>query len=324
MTAVAPRIAETSGRASAILDELERAIVGKRSALELMLLALLADGHLLIEDVPGLAKTLAARSLATVTGLDHGRIQFTPDLLPADVTGGAIFDRERGALVFQPGPVFTNLLLGDEVNRASPKTQAALLEAMQEHQVTSDGVSHALPRPFHVVATQNPIEFEGTYPLPEAQLDRFLARVSLGYPDRDDEWEVLHRRVERRTDEVELQPVVDRDALVAMQRSLELVHVSERIGRYMVSIVAATRGHPSLELGASPRGSLALLKLARAAAVLDGRDFVIPEDVKRVASPALSHRVRLRPDLWVRRVRDADVIAECVASVPAPAASEPA
>jgi MoxR-like ATPase len=323
VSAVSEAIADTGARAMAILDEVERAIVGKRASLELMLLALLADGHVLIEDVPGLGKTLAARSFATVTGLDHGRIQFTPDLLPSDVTGAPVFDRRTGAFVFQPGPVFTNLLLADEINRASPKTQAALLEAMQERQVTSDADSRPLPRPFHVVATQNPIEFEGTYPLPEAQLDRFLARVTLGYPAREQEWEVLRRRTERATDDVQLRPIIDRDTLLAMQRSLEGVHVAERIGRYMVEIAAATRAHPSVELGASPRGSLALLKLARGAAALDGRDFVIPEDVKRVAGPALAHRIRLRPELWVRRVREADIVAECVGSVPAPAASEP-
>jgi MoxR-like ATPase len=322
VTAVAQSPAETGEMARAILDEVERALVGKRSALELMLLGLLAGGHVLIEDVPGLGKTLAARAFAVATGLEQRRIQFTPDLMPSDITGSSIFDQRTSAFVFLPGPVFTNLLLADEINRASPKTQAALLEAMQERQVTVDDGTQPLPRPFHVVATQNPIEFEGTYPLPEAQLDRFLVRVAVGYPGPDDEWEVLRRRTERATDEVTISPVVARQTLLAMQRSLEAVHVSEPIGRYIVAIVSATRAHASLELGASPRASLALLALARGTAALDGRDFVIPEDVKRVAGAGLSHRVRLRPEQWVRRVREADVVAECLASVPVPRSSE--
>jgi MoxR-like ATPase len=315
---------QTGELARTILDEVERALVGKRSALELMLLGLLAGGHVLIEDVPGLGKTLAVRSLATATGLGHGRIQFTPDLMPSDITGSSIFDQRAGVFVFQPGPVFTNLLLADEINRASPKTQAALLEAMQERQVTTDDGTQPLPRPFHVVATQNPIEFEGTYPLPEAQLDRFLVRVAPGYPSAEDEWELLRRRTERAADEVTLTPVVTPETLLGMQRSLESVHVSEPVGRYIVAIVSATRVHASLELGASPRASLALLALARGAAALDGRDFVIPEDVKRIATAALAHRLRLRPEQWVRRVREADVVAECLASVPVPRTADPA
>jgi MoxR-like ATPase len=305
--------------ARSILDEIERAIVGKHDPLELILLAILADGHVLIEDVPGLGKTLAARAFATVTGLDHARVQFTPDLLPSDLTGSSVLDG-AGRLVFRPGPVFTNLLLADEINRASPKTQSALLEAMQERQITSDDATRPLSPPFHVLATENPIEFEGTYPLPEAQLDRFIARVRFGYPSADDEWEILRRRSRRACDEVPLRPVLVREALLDLQGALESVYVSEPIGSYIVAIVNATRGHPSLELGASPRGSLALFKLARAAAAVDDRDFVIPEDVKRVAVPALAHRVRLNAELWVRRVREDDVIADCVRSVPTPVA----
>jgi len=301
--------------ADSILDEVEKAVVGKREPLELILMTILAGGHVLLEDVPGLGKTLAARAFATATGLHHARVQFIPDLLPSDLTGSAVLDAHN-TLTFRRGPVFTNLLLADEINRASPKTQSALLEAMQEHQVTSDDHTRALPRPFHVLATQNPIEFEGTYPLPEAQLDRFLARVSFGYPSQEDEWEILQRH--GATAAPELRAVIDREQLQALQRELDDIHVADPVGRYMVALVAATREHPSLELGASPRGSLALYKLARAAAALDDRDYVIPEDVKRVAEPALAHRVRLRPELWVRGVREGDVIAECVAQVPAP------
>ena len=221
---------------SAILDEVEQAIVGKREPLELLLMTILAGGHALIEDVPGLGKTLAARAFATATGLHHARVQFTPDLLPSDLTGSPVLDA-AGGLTFRRGPVFTNLLLADEINRASPKTQSALLEAMQERQVTSDDGTRPLPRPFHVLATQNPIELEGTYPLPEAQLDRFLARVSFGYPSADDEWEVLRRHG---SGEVELRSVLDRDGLLELQRSLEDVHVAELVGRYMVALVTAS------------------------------------------------------------------------------------
>jgi MoxR-like ATPase len=313
---------EVAARARAILDEIERAVVGKRSALELVLAGLLADGHVLMEDYPGLAKTLIARSFARVTGLDFTRVQFTPDLLPSDLTGSSVYEQRTGTFAFRPGPVFTNLVLGDEINRAPPKTQAALLEAMQERQVTVDGSSRALARPFLVIATQNPIEFEGTYPLPEAQLDRFLLRVSVGYPDADAEWGVLARRMERRVPDLDrdLRPVVGRDEFVAMQDALEGVHVAESIGRYIVALVAATRRRPTVEVGASPRGSLALLLVARVRAVLEGRDFVVPEDVKAVAVPTLSHRLRLRADAWVRGSSSEDIVAECLHEVPTPSA----
>jgi MoxR-like ATPase len=313
------RVAELGGR---ILDEVERAVVGKRDRLELVLLGMLADGHVLLEDVPGLAKTLAARSFATVTGLRFARVQFTPDLLPSDVTGSSIWNQRDAVFEFRPGPVFANLLLSDEINRAPPKTQAALLEAMQERQVTIDGVTHPLEPPFLVLATQNPIEYEGTYPLPEAQLDRFVLRAGFGYPSSDDEWEVLVRRIERRTDEVELRPVVDRDTLRAMQAAIEGVHVDESIGRYIVSLVAATRESTSLAVGSSPRGSLALLKLARCRAALAGRDFVTPDDVKAVAVPALGHRLVLRPELWVQRRTGDDVVREVLDTVPTPRAED--
>ena len=315
-------LTELRDRASRILDEVERTIVGKRGALELILLALLCDGHVLLEDYPGLAKTLIARSLAQTTSLEFARIQFTPDLMPSDVTGSSIFDQRSTEFRFLPGPIFTNLLLADEINRAPPKTQAALLEAMQERQVTTEGETRPLPAPFVVLATQNPIEYEGTYPLPEAQLDRFLMRVGVGYPSREHEIEMLARRLERGEDELELGTVVDAATLVAMQRALEQVHVSESIEGYIVDLVAATRSSRRLAVGASPRGSLALLKLSRAKAAVAGRDFVVPEDVKAIAIPALAHRLTLRPELWVQRVRGEDVVAEALESVPTPPAED--
>jgi MoxR-like ATPase len=314
---------EDVGRISTrILDEVERAVVGKREALELVLLGLLADGHILIEDFPGLAKTLMARSFAQVASMEFRRVQFTPDLMPADVTGSSIFDQRVAEFEFRAGPIFTNLLLADEINRAPPKTQAALLEAMQERQVTIEGITRPLARPFLVLATQNPIEYEGTYPLPEAQLDRFLLRIGVGYPSREDEWRVLQARIERREDEVELDPVVDAPTLIAMQQAIESVHVAESIGYYVVDVVTATRTSPSVQVGASPRGSLAVMKLARCKAVLDGRDFVTPEDVKAVAVPALAHRLTLRPELWVQRVRAEDIVAERLETVPTPRAED--
>ena len=314
-----PDLRERAGR---VLDEVERAIVGKRDALELILLALLCDGHVLLEDYPGLAKTLIARSFAQATSLEFSRIQFTPDLMPSDVTGSSIFDQRTTEFTFLPGPIFANLLLADEINRAPPKTQAALLEAMQERQVTTEGKTRPLPRPFVVLATQNPIEYEGTYPLPEAQLDRFLMRVGVGYPSREHEIEMLARRLGRGEDDIELDTVVDTATLVEMQRALEQVHVSESIEGYIVDLVAATRSSRRLAVGASPRGSLALLKLSRAKAAVAGRDFVVPEDVKAIAIPALAHRLTLRPELWVQRVRGEDIVAEALESVPTPPAED--
>ena len=313
---------EVRDRGGAVLDEVERAIVGKREALELILAAVLCDGHVLLEDYPGLAKTLTARSFAQATTLQFSRIQFTPDLMPSDVTGSSVFDQRSAEFKFLPGPIFTNLLLADEINRAPPKTQAALLEAMQEQQVTTEGETRPLEAPFIVLATQNPIEYEGTYPLPEAQLDRFLIRLGIGYPSREHELEMLARRIERGEDELELEPVVDPVTLVEMQHALEQVHVSDSISGYIVDLVTATRESKRLAVGASPRGSLALLKLARAKAALDGRDFVVPEDVKAVAIPALAHRLTLRPELWVQRVRGEDVVAEALATVPTPPAED--
>jgi MoxR-like ATPase len=305
-----------------ILDEVERAVVGKRDALELVLMGLLGDGHVLLEDYPGLAKTLTARSFAQVTELRFARIQFTPDLMPADVTGSSIWNQRDADFEFRPGAVFANLVLADEVNRAPPKTQAALLEAMQERQVTTDGVTRPLERPFVVLATQNPIEYEGTYPLPEAQLDRFLLRTNFGYPRADDEWSMLARRLERRSDDVVLDQVVDRDTLLELQATIERVHVSESVGRYIVDVVAATRDSPSTSVGASPRGSLALLKLARCRAALSGCDFATPDDVKAVAVPALAHRLVLKPELWVQRLAADDVVREVLDRVPTPRAED--
>ena len=287
-----------------------------------MLMGFLADGHVLLEDYPGLAKTLLARSFAQVADMEFARIQFTPDLMPSDVTGSSIYNQRTGDFEFRPGPIFANLLLGDEINRAPPKTQAALLEAMQERQVTIEGHTNALERPFLVIATQNPIEYEGTYPLPEAQLDRFILRTSIGYPERGYEWEVLERRVERKVDEVELTPAVDRATLLDMQRATEQVHVAESIGYYMVDIVRATRESARVQVGASPRGSLALLKLSRCRAALEGRDFVTPDDVKSVAVPALTHRLMLRPELWVQRVSSDDVVRQALDTVPTPPAED--
>jgi MoxR-like ATPase len=309
---------ELAERGERIVQEIERAVVGKRDALELVLLGLLANGHVLIEDNPGLAKTLIARSFAAATSLRFTRVQFTPDLMPADITGSNVYDQLRGTVSFRPGPIFTNILLGDEINRAPPKTQAALLEAMQERQVTVEDGTRRLERPFLVLATQNPIEYEGTYPLPEAQLDRFLLRIAVGYPDVEAEVELLARRLARDSDEVELSAIVDRGQLIAMQQAVERVYVADSVVRYIVAIAAATRSSPQVQVGASPRGTLALLGLARARAALDGRDFVVPDDVKSVAVPALAHRITLRPELWVKRVAAGDVIGECLASVPAP------
>ncbi|GIM84861.1 AAA family ATPase [Salinispora arenicola] len=310
---------EVGQLAHAVLDAVGEVVVGKREALELVLAGILAGGHVLLEDLPGLGKTLTARSFAQALGLDFRRLQFTPDLLPADVTGSFLYDQRSGEFAFRAGPVFTNLLLADEINRTPPKTQSALLEAMQEKQVSVEGVTYRLDEPFHVLATANPVEYEGTYPLPEAQLDRFLLRVSFGYPDAGEEWEVLRRRMSRRREEAEIKPVVDAATLRAMQAALEDVVVEDSIGRYIVALTAATREHPSVLVGASPRGSLALLLLARVRAVTAGRDYVVPEDVKEVAAPALAHRITLRPELWLRRVAPAFVVDEVLAATPAPA-----
>lgn len=310
--------AEVAKLCDEVITEVERAVVGKRSVLELIMIGLLADGHVLIEDVPGVAKTLIARSLATVTGLSFSRIQFTPDLIPSDLTG-SIVPGPDDRPVFAPGPLFASLVLGDEINRSPSKTQAAALEAMEERQITVDGVSHQLPRPFFLLATQNPIETEGTYPLPEAQLDRFLLRLGVGYPTPDEERELLRRRIERGTDQPELKTILAAGQVEAMQQAVENVKASQDVIDYVVSIVEATREHHSLEIGASPRGGLALLRTARAKAALENRTFATPNDVKSLAVPVLSHRLVLRTEAWVRGVRDHEVIEECLGLVPTPA-----
>jgi MoxR-like ATPase len=312
----------TSELAGQMLAQVERAIVGKREALELVLLGILADGHVLLEDFPGLAKTLIARSFAQAADIEFARVQFTPDLLPADITGSSIFNQREGEFEFRPGPIFTNLLLADEINRAPPKSQAALLEAMQERQVTSGRDTRPLAAPFVVIATQNPIEYEGTYPLPEAQLDRFLLRLRVGYPSLEDEREVMLRRLARGEDEVELEAVVDAPTLVEMQASLEQVHTAEAIVDYIARIVRTTRENPRVQVGSSPRGGLAILKLARGHAVLRGRGYVTPEDVKAVAVPALAHRLTLAPELWLQQLRGDEVVAELLDEVPTPAAED--
>jgi MoxR-like ATPase len=302
---------------------LGRIVVGKDDVLERILAGVLANGHVLVEDYPGLAKTLIARLLAQALDLGFRRIQFTPDMLPSDITGSFLYDQREGRFEFRPGPVFTNLLLADEINRATPKTQAALLEAMQEAQVTVEGQSFALARPFLVIATQNPIELEGTYPLPEAQLDRFLLRVSVGYPEPEREREILRIRRERRTDTATVPTIVTRGELLGMQEALEDVFVSEPLERYIVALVQATRTDARVTLGASPRGSLALLKLARAEAAIRGRDFVLPDDVKAMAVAALAHRLVLKPELWISRTTPAHVVEALLREVPAPAAESP-
>ncbi|MGI5245507.1 AAA family ATPase [Dactylosporangium sp. CA-139066] len=317
MKTLAP--AEVGRIAKVVLDQVGTVVVGKRDSLELVLAGILAGGHVLLEDLPGLGKTLTARSFAQALGIGFRRLQFTPDLLPADVTGSFLYDQRNHEFTFRAGPVFTNLLLADEINRTPPKTQSALLEAMQERQVSVEGATYRLDAPFHVLATANPIEYEGTYPLPEAQLDRFLLRVSFGYPEADEEWDVLRRRMSRRQEEANLEPVVDSETLLAMQAALEDVMVEDSIGRYIVTLAANTRVHPHVLVGASPRGSLALLLLSRASAAMSGRDYVVPEDVKAVAVPALSHRISLRPEMWLKRIDPRAVVGEVLAQTPAPA-----
>ncbi len=312
----------TTGQAArvctAILDEIERAVVGRRRSLELVLIGILAGGHVLLEDLPGLGKTLIARSFARVLGLDFARIQFTPDLLPSDVIGATLYDQRSAEMVFRPGPVFTQLLLADEINRTPPKTQAALLEAMGEGQVSMDGHTRRLPQPFIVLATDNPIEYEGTYELPEAQLDRFLMRLRLGYTTISDETAMLRRRVDRTVDYIELSPVTSPEGVLAMRKSLEQVEITADLLEYIVAIITATRRDPQIQVGASPRGGLALVQLARGQALLNQRDYVVPDDIKQVAVPALAHRVTLRPELWVRQVSSDAVVTKLLSAVPTP------
>jgi MoxR-like ATPase len=315
MTITPTQTADLAGR---VLDEIETVVVGRRRPLELVLLGILGRGHVLLEDVPGLGKTMMARCFSEALGLSFNRVQFTPDLLPADLTGVSVFDQRSNTFVYHPGPVFTQLLLADEINRTPPKTQAALLEAMAEEQVSADGETRPLPQPFIVLATDNPIEYEGTYALPEAQLDRFLLRVRLGYLSDDNEQELLTRRLRRGSALPKVDDVLDADTLLAMRESLEQVEVEPVVLRYVVNLVAASRAHAQVTVGASPRGGLALVALARGQAVLEGRGYVTPEDVKAVAVPALAHRLSLRPELWVRRVTGDDIVTELLSTVPSP------
>jgi MoxR-like ATPase len=307
-----------------VLDALSEVIVGKDDFLRRLIAGILANGHILIEDYPGLAKTLIARLLGEALDLGFKRIQFTPDLLPGDITGSFLYDQREARFEFRRGPIFTQLLLADEINRATPKTQSALLEAMQEGQVTVEGESYKLDTPFLVIATQNPIDLEGTYALPEAQLDRFIMRIAVGYPGRDEEREIRSRRRARRTEEVHIAKIASRADLLLMQAALEDVHVDPSIEAYIVDIARATREDQRVSLGASPRGSLALLRLARAEAALRRSDFVTPDDVKRVAVPALAHRIILRPELWVSRISPGDIVEEILSRVPTPEAVEQA
>jgi MoxR-like ATPase len=309
---------DVSALTQRVVGEIERAVVGKRLLLEQIMAAVLAGGHVLLEDYPGLAKTLIASSFARALGLAFKRIQFTPDLLPGDITGGYIYDRAESRFELRKGPLFANIILADEINRASPKTQSALLEAMQERQVTLEGETMGLPEPFLVVATQNPIEYEGTFPLPEAQLDRFLMKLSVGYPAPDEEQEILRRRRERRRDEFDLQQVTDAGELLAVRQAVEEVHVDPDIERYIVALTTATRQRRQVAVGASPRGSLALLKLSRAWAAMHSRDFVLPDDVKAFVQPALVHRLILEPDLWMQSHAAEEILADVLEVVPVP------
>ncbi len=304
--------------AEAVIGEVERAVVGKTDLLNHLLACFLAGGHVLLEDYPGLGKTLIAKSLASALGLEFRRIQFTPDLLPADITGSYVLSRSSDSFELRRGPIFTNILLGDEINRASPRTQSALLESMQEFQVTLEGESIRLPDPFIVIATQNPIEYEGTFPLPEAQLDRFMMRLQVGYPSPEQEQEILSRRRSRRSEELLISRVVHSEQLAAARAMVETIHVDPDIERYIVQLANATRRDPRVAVGASPRGALALMKAGRAWAAIQGRDFVLPDDVKRLAKPALIHRLLLLPEFWLKRSAPEDVIEASLAAVPVP------
>ena len=309
-------IATVSKNCSTITKEVRKAIIGKDDVLEKVIWCILADGHILFEDYPGLAKTLMAKSFAS--GCKFTRIQFTPDLLPADITGTKIYNRKTMEFELREGPIFTNILLADEINRAPPKTQSALLEAMQERQTTIEGETRKMEKPFIVLATQNPIEYEGTYPLPEAQVDRFLARLNIGYPSKEDEQNILERRIERKMDDVQINRIIDPNTLLEMQKAVENVHIHKDIIKYIVEIVTKTRTHPPVEVGASPRGSLSLLKLARARAAFYGKDFVIPDDVKINAESALAHRIILKPEPWMQGIKPESIINSILASVPVP------
>lgn len=317
------QIREVAALSARVVAEVSKAIVGKQTVLEHIFAAFISGGHVLLEDYPGLAKTLIANCFASALGMTFKRIQFTPDLLPGDITGGYIFNRAENQFILRKGPIFTNILLADEINRASPRTQSALLEAMQEYQVTLEGETEHLPEPFIAIATQNPIEYEGTFPLPEAQLDRFIVKLSVGYPAAEDEQEILHRRRERKQDGVDLDPITDTEGLLAMRRAVEDVYLHPDLEHYIVTLTGKTRTHRQIAVGASPRGSLALLKLSRAWAAMQGRVYVLPDDVKRFAIPALHHRLILQPDLWTSPRAADNILAEIVQATPVPIIDSP-
>jgi MoxR-like ATPase len=310
------QVAELS---AGVIQEVEKAVVGKREVLQLIMAAFLSSGgHILLEDYPGLAKTLIANSFAMALGMQFKRIQFTPDLLPGDITGGYVFESDQNRFMLRKGPIFTNILLADEINRASPKTQSALLEAMQEYQVTLEGETLSLPDPFIVIATQNPIEYEGTFPLPEAQLDRFMVKLSIGYPNPEEEAEILKRRADRKKDVVALQAILSPETFLSMRTAVEEVYVDADVRRYMVNLAVKSRSHHKVAVGVSPRGSLALLKLSRAWAAIHGRGFVVPDDVKQFIQPALAHRIILDPSLWDTKRSENTVLDEVTRLVSVP------
>jgi MoxR-like ATPase len=315
-------IEEASSESYKLITEVSNTVLGKRYVLEMVMIAILSNGHILFEDFPGLAKTLMSNTFARALGCNFKRIQFTPDLLPSDITGTYVFNPKDTSFEFHPGPIFTNILLADEINRAPPKTQAALLEAMQEVQVTIEGRTIAISKPFIVFATQNPIEYEGTYPLPEAQLDRFIMKLSIGYPDEDVERQIIINRYQRKEDDVPVEQITNPETVVKMQQAMEEVYVDTRIISYIVSIVQMTRQDPRVQVGASPRGSQSIFKLSRGVAVLSGRNYVIPDDVKHVVIPSLKHRMILKPEPRIRGIRPEDILAEILNTIPVPTSAE--
>ncbi len=308
---------ETDANIKALIAEIEKVIVGKREAIELVVVGLLCRGHILIEDIPGLGKTMLARALAKAVACEFRRIQFTPDLLPADITGTTVYEKGHGKFTFRPGPIFANIVLADEINRATPKSQSARLESMEEFQVTADGITHQLPQPVFIIATENPIEYEGTYPLPEAQLDRFLMRVQIGYPSPEDEVTILQRQVIEHPIE-NVQPVLNTAHIMALQHAVRRVHIDPSLQRYMVDIVGRSRDHEAVALGASPRGSLAMMRCSQGVALLQGRDYVEPDDIKGIAEAALSHRLTIKADHRMRGINPAKVVRDLLHSVPVP------